>query len=251
MKYTIYTLFPNLITPWLNEALLAKAIERQLIDVDVRDLRKHAGNKHNRVDDTPYGGGAGMVIRVDVAARAIAEIQAESLPDEIILLSPAGETFTQKIAEELVTKKHLLFLCGRYEGFDARVEKLVTRELSIGDYVLMGGEIAALTILEATARLLPGVLGDADSHAQDSFTTGLLDYPEYTRPLEFNNEKVPDVLLSGHHANIETWRRREALRRTLERRPELLERLELSKEDKKLLQEIKRASEKSEIEGNG
>jgi tRNA (guanine37-N1)-methyltransferase len=239
MKYTIYTLFPNLITPWLSEALLAKAIERQLLEVDVRDLRKHAGNKHHRVDDTPYGGGAGMVIRVDVAAKAIAEARAESTPDEIILLSPAGETFTQKIAEELATKKHLLFLCGRYEGFDARVEKLVTRELSIGDYVLMGGEIAALTVLEATARLIPGVLGDAESHAQDSFTTGLLDYPDYTRPREFNDEKVPDILLSGHHANIEIWRRREALQRTLERRPELLERLELSKEDKKLLQEIR------------
>jgi tRNA (guanine37-N1)-methyltransferase len=248
MKYTFYTLFPNLITPWLNEALLAKAIERQLIEVDVRDLRKHAGNKHNRVDDSPYGGGAGMVIRVDVAAKAIAEVQAESAPDEMILLSPAGETFTQKISEELATKKHLLFLCGRYEGFDARVEKIVTRELSIGDYVLMGGEIAALTILEATARLLPGVLGDAESHEQDSFTTGLLDYPEYTRPLEFNTDKVPDILLSGHHANIETWRRQEALRRTLERRAELLERLELSKEDKKLLREIREQKVKAKSE---
>ncbi|MGL4611449.1 MAG: tRNA (guanosine(37)-N1)-methyltransferase TrmD [Trueperaceae bacterium] len=255
MKYTICTLFPNLITPWLSEALVAKAIERDLIRVDVRDLRSHAGNKHNRVDDTPYGGGAGMVIRVDVAAKAIAEVQSEITlsetassetassevtPDEIILLSPAGETFTQKIAEELSTKKHLLFLCGRYEGFDARVEKLVTRELSIGDYVLMGGEVAALTILEATARLLPGVLGDAESHAQDSFSTGLLDYPEYTRPLEFNGESVPEVLLSGHHANIETWRRREALRRTLERRPELIEKLELSKQDKTWLEDLKK-----------
>jgi tRNA (guanine37-N1)-methyltransferase len=248
MKYTIYTLFPSLITPWLNEALLAKAIERGLIEVDVRDLRKHAGNKHNRVDDSPYGGGAGMVIRVDVAAKAIAEVQAESTPDEIILLSPAGETFTQKIAEELAAKEHLLFLCGRYEGFDARVEKLVTRELSIGDYVLMGGEIAALTILEATARLLPGVLGDAESHERDSFTTGLLDYPEYTRPLLFNGEKVPDILLSGHHANIETWRRQEALRRTLARRPELLERLKLNKEDRKLLQKIQ--EEIAEDEGD-
>jgi tRNA (guanine37-N1)-methyltransferase len=239
MNYTVYTLFPNLITPWLSEALLAKAIERSLIEVDVRDLRKHAGNKHNRVDDAPYGGGAGMVIRVDVAAKAIAEVRSENPPDEIILLSPAGETFTQKIAEELAVKKHLLILCGRYEGFDARVENLVTRELSIGDYVLMGGEIAALTIIEATARLLPGVLGDAESHQQDSFTTGLLDYPEYTRPLEFNGSKVPDILLSGHHANVEVWRRREALRRTLERRPELLEGLELSEEDEKLLEEVK------------
>jgi tRNA (guanine37-N1)-methyltransferase len=246
MRYTIYTLFPNLITPWLNEALLAKAIERQLINVEVRDLRKHAGNKHNRVDDTPYGGGAGMVIRVDIAAKAIAEVREETEPDEIILLSPSGEKFTQKIAEELAAKQHLLFLCGRYEGFDARVERLVTRELSIGDYVLMGGEIAALTILEATARLLPGVLGDAESHAQDSFTTGLLDYPEYTRPLEFNGEKVPDILLSGHHGNIETWRRQEALKRTLERRPDLLKGLELSKADKTYLQKLLESSDNTD-----
>jgi tRNA (guanine37-N1)-methyltransferase len=239
MKYTISTLFPNLITPWLNEALLAKAIERNLISVDVRDLRKHAGNKHNRVDDTPYGGGAGMVIRVDVAAKAIAEAREEGGVDEVILLSPAGETFTQKTAEVLATKQHLLFLCGRYEGFDARVEKLVTKELSIGDYVLMGGEVAALTIIEATARLIPGVLGDAESHQQDSFSTGLLDYPEYTKPLEFKGESVPEILLSGHHANIETWRRQEALKRTLARRPELLEGLELSKKDKAFLEKLK------------
>jgi tRNA (guanine37-N1)-methyltransferase len=230
MNYTIYTLFPNLITPWLNEALLAKAIERELINVDVRDLRKHAGNKHNRV---------GMVIRVDVAAKAIAEVREESQVDEVILLSPAGETFTQKIAEELAGKKHLLFLCGRYEGFDARVEKLVTRELSIGDYVLMGGEVAALTIIEATARLIPDVLGDAESHQQDSFSTGLLDYPEYTRPLEFNGESIPEILLSGHHANIETWRRQEALKRTFKRRPELLEEPRLSKKDKEIVKSLK------------
>ncbi len=244
MKYTIYTLFPNLVTPWLSEALLAKAIERKLLDVEVRDLRKHAGNKHKRVDDTPYGGGAGMVIRVDVAAKAIAEVREETPVDEIILLSPAGETFTQKIAEELATKKHLLFLCGRYEGFDARVEKLVTRELSIGDYVLMGGEVAALTIIEATARLIPGVLGDAESHEQDSFTTGLLDYPEYTRPPLFNGESIPEILLSGHHANIETWRRQEALKRTLARRPELLEGLELNKKDKAFLAKLKESDDR-------
>jgi tRNA (guanine37-N1)-methyltransferase len=241
MNYTIYTLFPNLIIPWLSEALLAKAIERGLINVDVRDLRKHAGNKHNRVDDAPYGGGAGMVIRVDVAAKAVAEVREESSIDEVVLLSPAGERFTQKVAEELSSKQHLLFLCGRYEGFDARVENLVTRELSIGDYVLMGGEVAALTIIEATARLIPGVLGDAESHQQDSFSTGLLDYPEYTRPLEFNGESIPEILLSGHHANIETWRRQEALRRTLQRRPELLGGLELSKKDKAFLEKLKEA----------
>lgn len=239
MKYTVYTLFPNLVLPWTQEALLSKAIASGLIDIDVRDLRNHAGNKHNRVDDSPYGGGAGMVIRVDVAAKAIAEVVRESSPDEIILLTPAGQTFNQNIAEELATKEHLLFLCGRYEGFDARVESLVTRELSIGDFVLMGGESAALTIIEATARLIPGVLGDAESHRQDSFSSGLLDYPEYTRPLEFEGQKVPDMLLSGHHGNIERWRREQALLRTFQRRPELLEHLKLSRQDKMFLEQLK------------
>jgi tRNA (guanine37-N1)-methyltransferase len=240
MKYTVYTLFPNLVLPWTQEALLQKAIAARLIEIDVRDLRNHAGNKHNRVDDAPYGGGAGMVIRVDVAAKAIAEVRNENLPDEIILLSPAGKTFSQNMAEELSVKKHLLILCGRYEGFDARVESLVTREISIGDFVLMGGESAALAIIEATARLIPGVLGDAESHLQDSFSTGLLDYPEYTRPLEFEGQKVPDILLSGHHAKVAKWRREQALLRTLERRPEILEGVNLTAKEKAIIEEAKR-----------
>jgi tRNA (guanine37-N1)-methyltransferase len=242
MKYTVYTLFPQLFTPWLEEALLGKAIVRGLIDVWVRDLRMFSGNKHNRVDDTPYGGGAGMVIRVDVAAQAIAEVRSQAIPpDDIILLSPAGEPLTQAVVSELATRQHLCLLSGRYEGFDARVESLVTRELSIGDFVLMGGEVAALALIEATARLIPGVLGDAASFQQDSFMTGLLDYPEYTRPPEFEGEQVPEVLLSGHHANIERWRRQQALLRTLARRPELLETAELSEKDRAFL-EKRRAS---------
>ena len=163
------------------------------------------------------GGGAGMVIRVDVAARAIEAVRRDAPPDEIILLSPAGEPFTQKMAEDLAVKAHLCLLSGRYEGFDARVEALVTKEVSIGDYVLMGGEIAALALIEATARLVPGVLGDAQSHEQDSFSTGLLDYPEYTRPAEYEDVGIPEVLTSGHHANVERWRRERALERTLAR----------------------------------
>lgn len=240
MNYTIYTLFPQLFTPWLEEALLGKAIARGLIDVSVRDLRVFSGNKHNRVDDTPYGGGAGMVIRVDVAAQAIAEVRSQALPpDEIILLSPAGEPLTQAIVLELATRQHLCLLSGRYEGFDARVESLVTRELSIGDFVLMGGEVAALALIEATARLIPEVLGDAASFQQDSFMTGLLDYPEYTRPPEFKGEQVPEVLLSGHHVNIERWRRQQALLRTLTRRPELLETAELSEGDREFLKNLR------------
>ncbi len=240
LKYTVYTLFPQLLEPWTREALLGRAVAAGLIRFDLRDLRAHAQDKHNRVDDTPYGGGAGMVIRVDVVARALAEAAASAVPpDETVLLSPAGEPLTQGLVETLAQKKHLCLLAGRYEGFDARVEHLVTREVSVGDFVLMGGEVAALALVEATARLVPGVLGDAASHQQDSFTTGLLDYPEYTRPAEFAGESVPEVLLSGHHARVAAWRRREALKRTLARRPDLLETATLSPEDEETLKTFK------------
>lgn len=240
MKYTVYTLFPHLLKPWTQDTLLGRAVEKGLVTVNLRDLREHANNKHRHVDDTPYGGGAGMVIRVDVVARALAEVRAETEPpDEVILLSPAGEPFTQQVAEELSSKGHLCLLSGRYEGFDARAERLVTRELSTGDFVLMGGEVAALAVMEATARLLPGVLGDAASHQQDSFSSGLLDYPEYTRPASFEDMQVPEVLTSGHHSNVIRWRRKEALRRTLERRPELLETAQLTREDEKVLEMLK------------
>ena len=244
MKYTVYTLFPSLLEPWRREALLGRAVERGLVSFEVRDLRDHAHNKHRSVDDAPYGGGAGMVIRVDVAASALTEAaQDEPPPDETILLSPAGEPLTQALAEEFAQKTHLLLLCGRYEGFDARVEGLVTREVSVGDFVLMGGEVAALALIEATARLLPGVLGDAESHAQDSFTTGLLDYPEYTRPNMYAGVGIPEVLTSGHHANITRWRREEALKRTLERRPDLLKAAPLTEADKTFLEASRKAQE--------
>ena len=240
MKYTVYTLFPQLIEPWREEALLGRGVRGGLLELVVRDLRDHAADKHNKVDDTPYGGGAGMVIRVDVAARAIAEVRSETPPpDEVILLSPAGEPLTQPLATELAGRSHLALLCGRYEGFDARTEALVDREVSIGDFVLMGGELAALALIEATARLVPGVLGDEESHRQDSFVAGLLDYPEFTRPAEFEGVGVPEVLLSGHHGRVARWRRREALRRTLLRRPELLESLELSEADRNTLEELR------------
>lgn len=224
MRYTIYTLFPQLVVPWTEEALLGRAASDGLVDFQVRDLRRFAGNRTNRVDDAPYGGGAGMVIRVDVAAAAVDEVMAEDPPpDEVILLSPAGEPLTQPLIETLAKKRHLCLLSGRYEGFDARTETLVTREISIGDFVLMGGELAALCLVEATARLIPGVLGAAASHQEDSFTTGLLDYPEYTRPASFRGMDVPDILLSGHHGRVEAWRREQALARTRARRPDLLE----------------------------
>lgn len=222
MIYSVLTLFPQLLEPWTNEALLGRAQNNELIDIRLQDLRAFAGNKHNTVDDTPYGGGAGMVIRVDVAVPAIEALTPK--PDEVILLSPAGEPLTQNLVKELAQKQHLALLCGRYEGFDARVENYVTREISIGDYVLMGGEIAALALIEATARLVPDVLGDPESHHCDSFSSeeGWLDYPEYTRPAVFREQAVPEVLLSGHHGKIAAWRKEQALARTQARRPDLL-----------------------------
>ncbi len=223
MRITFETLFPGLVTPWTSEALVGRAVEAGLLETRVNDLRRFAANRTNRVDDAPYGGGAGMVIRVDVAARAIDEARSGDLPaDEVVLLSPAGEPLTQALAERFSSYRHLALLCGRYEGFDARVERLVDREVSVADAVLMGGELAALCLAEATVRLLPGVLGDAESHRFDSFTTGMLDYPEYTRPSEYRGMRVPEVLLSGDHGRVAAWRRDQAIRRTLRRRPDLL-----------------------------
>ncbi|ADD27775.1 tRNA (guanosine(37)-N1)-methyltransferase TrmD [Meiothermus ruber] len=234
MKYTILTLFPDLVRPWTEESIVQKAIQKGLIEVDIRDIRAYTEDKHKTVDDTPYGGGAGMVMRVDVVVRAI---EAAGSADEVILLTPAGQPLTQRLVEELAGKSHLVLVCGRYEGIDARVEHFVTREISIGDYVLMGGELGALVILEATARLLPGVIKEAESHRQDSFSTGLLDYPHYTRPPVFRGLAVPEILTSGHHAKIAEWRRKQALKRTKARRPDLLERAELTPKDLVWLEE--------------
>ncbi len=227
MKFTIITLFPQLVEPWTKEAIIARGVQKGLLEFDVRDLRSVTTDKHRTVDDTPYGGGAGMVMRVDVIAKALADVNA----DEIVMLTPAGEPFTQRVAQELSKKSHVALLCGRYEGFDARAESLVTREISIGDFVMMGGEAAAVCVIEAVSRLIPGVLGDEDSHRADSFSSalsdgsgssGLLDYPEYTRPPVWNDMTVPEVLKGGNHAAVARWRRQEALKRTLERRPDLL-----------------------------
>jgi tRNA (guanine37-N1)-methyltransferase len=240
LRFTVYTLFPGLVTPYLGEALLARAIREGIVEVEVRDLRRFAGNRTGRVDDAPYGGGAGMVMRVDVAASAIDEAAGDDPPpDEVVLLTPAGERLTQPLVEELASRRHVCLLSARYEGFDARVESLVTREVSIGDFVLMGGELPALCVIEAVTRLLPGALGDEESHRQDSFASGLLDYPEYTRPAEFRGLAVPEVLLSGHHGNVAAWRRREALRRTLLRRPDLLARAALTEEDERELARLR------------
>ncbi len=247
MRYTVLSLFPQLLKPWTEEGLLGRAVKQGLITFALRDLRAYATDRHRSVDDAPYGGGAGMIIRVDIAAKAVAEVRADTPePDEILLLTPAGEPFTQRLALELATKQHLALLCGRYEGFDARLERYVSREVSLGDYVLMGGEVAALALIEATSRLIPGVLGDAESHAQDSFSTGLLDYPEYTRPPVFEGVSVPEVLLSGHHAQIAAWRQEQALLRTLQRRLDLLQRAPLSEGQRRTLEKLKRQASTKE-----
>lgn len=220
IRYTVITLFPELIEPWRHEGLLGRASANALLQIDLSDLREYGLGRHRQVDDTPYGGGAGMVIRADVAVPAI---EAALPADEVILLSPAGQTFTQAMAFELAQKSHLVLLSGRYEGFDARVESFVTREISLGDYVLMGGEIAALAVIEATARLVPGVISDPESYRQDSFASGMLDYSHYTRPAEFRGLGVPEVLKNGNHAEIERFRQQDARRRTELRRPDLLD----------------------------
>jgi tRNA (guanine37-N1)-methyltransferase len=224
----------------LGEGIVGRAIDRGLLDVRVHDLRDHTTDRHRVVDDMPFGGGPGMVLKPEPLFAAVERIRAErGTPSAVILTSPDGERLTHAVAERLSVLEHLVVLCGRYEGVDERVRtSLASETLSIGDYVLSGGELPALVIVDAVARFVPGVVGDGDSVARDTFARGLLDYPQYTRPAEFRGMSVPPVLLSGHHGEIERWRRREALRRTLERRPELLKDAALDDNDNALLQEL-------------
>jgi tRNA (guanine37-N1)-methyltransferase len=240
VKFDIVTIFPRMVEVPLAEGIVGRAIERQLLDVRIHDLRGFTTDRHRVVDDMPFGGGPGMVMKPEPLFRAVEAIVAErGRPGAVVLTSPDGPRLTHATAERLRDLGHVAILCGRYEGVDERVRRhLATEEISIGDYVLSGGELPALVIVDAVARLVPGVVGDEQSVSRDTFATGLLDFPQYTRPAEFNGLAVPPVLLSGHHAEIERWRRREALRRTLERRPDLLEDASLAPEDKALLQEL-------------
>ncbi len=241
MKFDFVTIFPQMIAGPLSEGVVGRAIDRGLLDVKVHDLRDHATDRHRVVDDVPFGGGPGMVLKAEPLFRAVAHIRAErGQPDAIILTSPDGRRLTQAVAQRLAGAGHLVILCGRYEGVDERVRThLATETLSIGDYVVSGGELPALVIADAVARLVPGVVGDEESVARDSFSRGLLDYPQYTRPASYEGLEVPAVLLSGHHREIERWRRRQALARTLARRPDLLEGLALDGEDAALLRELR------------
>jgi tRNA (guanine37-N1)-methyltransferase len=245
MKFDIVTIFPRMVEAGLAEGVVSRGVERGLLDIKVHDLREYTSDRHRSVDDVPYGGGPGMVMKPEPLARAVEDIRSRrGAPDAVVLLSPQGRRFTQAEATKMSGLRHVALLCGRYEGMDERVRTLVaTEELSIGDYVLSGGELPALVIVDAISRLVPGVVGDTRSVEEDSFSRGLLDYPHYTRPSEFAGEKVPDVLLSGHHEQVRRWRRKTAIRRTLERRPELLDMAALDDEERALLDEIRREQE--------
>jgi tRNA (guanine37-N1)-methyltransferase len=233
MVFDIVTIFPRMVEAGLAEGVVGRARERGLLDVAVRNLRDYTTDRHHVVDDVPFGGGPGMVMKPEPFFAAMQAIEAErGRPGAVVLLTPAGQRFTQAGAARLAGLGHVVLLCGRYEGVDERVrERWVTDEVSIGDYVLSGGEVPALAVVDAVARLVPGVVGDERSVEEDSFVRGLLDYPHYTRPAAFGGHDVPDVLLSGHHAEIRRWRRQQALRRTWERRPDLLESAQLDEEE--------------------
>ncbi|HEQ3638956.1 TPA: tRNA (guanosine(37)-N1)-methyltransferase TrmD [Streptococcus pyogenes] len=237
MKIDILTLFHEMFAP-LEHSIVGKAKEKGLLDIHYHNFRDYA-EKARHVDDEPYGGGQGMLLRAQPIFDTIEQIEAKK--PRIILLDPAGKPFTQAYAEELALEEELIFICGHYEGYDERIKTLVTDEISLGDFVLTGGELAAMTIVDATVRLIPQVLGKESSHQDDSFSSGLLEYPQYTRPYDYRGMTVPDVLMSGHHERIRLWRLEESLRKTYLRRPDLLERYDFSEEERKLLDKIKEA----------
>lgn len=240
MRFDVITLFPEMIEGAMNHSVIKRAMENDLLEIHATQLRDYAYDKHKIVDDTPFGGGAGMLMKPEPFFRAVEDVvQKTNLPNRrVILMAPSGTTFNQAKCIELASYDHLIFLCGHYEGVDARVQEYLADEvLSIGDYVLTGGELPAMVIMDSVARNISGVLGSADSAPQDSFYAGLLEYPQYTRPRTYEGHDVPDVLLSGNHAEIEKWRRKQSLLITREKRPDLFAKVELTKADKKLLGE--------------
>ncbi|GAA0329941.1 tRNA (guanosine(37)-N1)-methyltransferase TrmD [Oceanobacillus oncorhynchi subsp. oncorhynchi] len=241
MHIDILTLFPEMFYGVMESSILKKAADKDQFSYQLVDFRHYSTQKHKKVDDYPYGGGAGMVLTPQPVFDAVEAVKKERVSrPRVVLMCPQGEPYTQKKAEELAQEEHLIFICGHYEGYDERIrEHLVTDEISIGDYVLTGGELGAMVVVDSVVRLLPEALGNEASAKQDSFSTGLLEHPHYTRPADFRGMKAPEVLLSGNHANIEAWRRKESLRRTAERRPDLLENQPLDTADKEILQELK------------
>lgn len=241
MRIDVLTLFPRMFDGPLTESILGKAIEKKLLEVKVTNFRDFSDSKHKNVDDYPYGGGAGMLLKVQPIDESLQAIEKET-PDtkkRVILLDPAGKKFDQKMAEEFSEEEHLVFICGHYEGYDERIRTYVTDEVSLGDYVLTGGELGAMVMIDATVRLLPDVLGNDESAITDSHSTGLLEHPQYTRPAEYKGMEVPEVVRNGNHKLIAEWQLKESLRRTYQRRPEMLEALEMTPEMIKLLDEVK------------
>lgn len=241
MNFHVLTLFPDMIRDGFQTSITGRAVEKGLLSLDTVNIRDFSVNKHNRVDDYPYGGGAGMVMQAEPVYLAYQSV-AEKLPKKpkVLYMSPQGKVFNQRMAEELAQEEEIVFLCGHYEGIDERVlEEIVDEEVSIGDYVLTGGELPALVIMDAVSRLVGGVLHNEDSAEFDSFHDNLLEYPQYSRPEVWRDKAVPPILMSGHHANVERWRREQSLIRTLERRPDLLENANLTKQDKKFLAKLK------------
>lgn len=239
MRFDVLTLFPDIFEGPLTESIVKRALESGLIDIHLHNIRNWAFDKHHVTDDTPYGGGGGMVMKPEPIVRGVEAVRGDETDTPVILMTPQGRVFNQKIAEELAQLPRLVLVCGRYEGVDERVRQLViTDEISIGDYVLTGGELAAMVIIDAVSRLIPGVLGARWGAEEDSHATGLLEYPQYTRPPEFRGMGIPPVLTSGHHAEVEKWRRQESLRRTFHRRPDLLAAASLTDEDRLFLKQL-------------
>lgn len=239
MKFDILTLFPGMFSGPFDESIIRRGRDKQLIDIALHNIRDYAVDRHKTADDAPYGGGSGMVMKVEPLAACIEAVKAGNPGSTVLMTSPHGRPFTDKVARELAAQEGLIIICGRYEGIDERIRQLyVHDDISLGDYVLSGGEIAAMAIVDAVTRLIPGVLGSDESAETDSFCDGLLEYPQYTRPPEFRGLTVPDILLSGNHELIRKWRRRESLRKTRDLRPDLLAELELTREDRKMLAEL-------------
>lgn len=238
MKITVLTLFPEFFESFRSTSIIKRAIEQNKVEFETIDFRKYTTDKHNHVDDTPYGGGQGMVLSCQPIVDCLKDVRTKD--SLVIMMTPQGERFHQTMARSLaLEKKHLIILCGHYEGFDERIRSYVDMEVSLGDFVLTGGEGAALVISDAIIRLLDDVIRK-ESHTDDSFENGLLEYPQYTRPVEYDGKRVPEVLLSGHHANIHRWRLKQSLLRTMNKRPDLLKEREFSKEESQLLEEIKK-----------
>lgn len=241
MKIDILTLFPEMFESPFSHSIIKRALEGGHVEINPRSFRQYGVGKQQMVDDTPYGGGAGMLLKPEPIFEAIEEISEKSTSTNkrVILMDPAGKPFNQEMAEEFAKEEHLVFICGHYEGYDERIRTLVTDEVSLGDYVLTGGELAAMVMIDATVRLLPGVVGNKESILEDSHSTGLLEHPHYTRPASYRGMDVPEVLMSGNHAKIDEWRRKESLRRTFERRSDLIETLDLTEEENEWLEEFK------------